>query len=277
MTEIEYLFKQGEKGAQEVLSEILIPREALEKSPLPAGGNAIEQKTVIVVGRQGSGKSQTAEWLAGKIKGYYGNDCSVVAMKGDLQTLLTYGLRDVFVNVIICEDMTRVKQSDEAINNFFRVRHLIKERFGRTRGYVIAIGVIHRIFGTNIELRSDVSLHIFKNSPTNRYDNTYIRGYIGRENLSILEDIQSQTAVRPELKGFSAYFISDSKRGLMYNPHMEVSVSDRLVPIRARPSFNPLKALVNLAVVFPCRVVMVGSLVAIAYYLATGVFYFIFG
>ena len=155
---------------EEFLSKLFPPREVIEgaRTDTPYPTNDILQTTIMVYGKQASGKSELVRTLVEKAVERYGEEnVNAVWSDGDLETLL-YSLEDKLVNILFCEDLSWAKVSPKAIRDFFKVRHILQELTGRRIGLVIVILSCHRYHGIKVpDLRTDLDYFMAKNTPSN--------------------------------------------------------------------------------------------------------------
>ncbi|MCD6484095.1 MAG: hypothetical protein J7L47_03175 [Candidatus Odinarchaeota archaeon] len=170
--------------------------------------NAIEQRLMIIYGKQGSGKSETIRWIVEKAAEKYGiENINAVSTIADIEALLDEGFSDRLVNILICEDATEaISTKKDVKNKFFRVRHIMKEITGRNTGLVVVIITVHRFHSIPPAYRTDVDLLLFKNAPTNPYDNDIIRKFVGEKGIKILERVEKKRFKDIKYKGYGVFY-----------------------------------------------------------------------
>ena len=137
------------KNFKEILDSVFPSAVQINrKSATGYDTNDIMQKQIFVYGKQGSGKTELmrgiAEYLAEK---YGAENINVRIAKGDLEILINKGLENKLVNFLICDDATLEKIPRQTLIDFFRIRHLLKERTKRNNGLVITAIISHRFHG----------------------------------------------------------------------------------------------------------------------------------
>jgi hypothetical protein len=168
-------------------------------TPLPIStgheDNAIEQRTVIVYGGAGAGKSTTTRWLVDEVKKHYGQEYVTVrsAEGEDFRSLLNDGpWTRKPIQVLVIRDITHVQFSETDLRDFFRIRHKMAERTGRREGFVLVIMEAHRFHNTPISFRSDHDSLIVLSAPTDDYDARFVESKIGKEGIDMLDEAELQ-------------------------------------------------------------------------------------
>jgi hypothetical protein len=147
-----------------------------------AGDNAIIQKHIIVYGRQGRGKSNTARWLVEEAKGRFNEkNVNVQVAKGeDFRDLLeSDSWTNQLVQILIVEDITNVSFSDENLRDFFRIREVMAKQSQRLDGLVLVVFTCHRFYDTPKSFRSDYDGLIALSAPSNDYDYDFLERKFG--------------------------------------------------------------------------------------------------
>lgn len=212
------------------LWEYLLPKQEDIFLKTDPGENAVLQFHTLVYGKQGSGKSQLAYGLYEKLLETYGEGMVEATLcVGNLSTLLKNGINRTGLNrpiqLLVCEDATLRGFSKETLHEFFRVRHLMKERTGLSTGVVFTLVNVHRYHSIPPELRTDVDLHLFKNCPTGFYDRMVIKDYLGPEYLRALEWLQKERKRDRSYLGYTAYN-AEGHVGLMYLPKSTLRIDE---------------------------------------------------
>lgn len=95
----------------------------------PSRTNAIVQISVLIYGKQGSGKTELIKKLVEYLVEKYGEEnVNAVWTRGDLYTLLERGIQDKLVNVLACEDLTLQPIKRKTLADFFNIRHVVCDR-----------------------------------------------------------------------------------------------------------------------------------------------------
>lgn len=207
----------------EVLEGIL-PKEL--RRPQAPGENAIEQRHVMIYGGAGSGKTNAFRHVAECLKALYGPKVHVAWTDADLEGLIAKLSPSAPVQLLCCEDMTRVRQPEPAIHAYFTIRHLMAERTGKRWGLVVTAFTTHDLFGIQPKsLRTDVDLAIFLETPSNPYDQRLAREMLGEEAYDGLRRVEGLRRERLEYKGVAAY-ATKWRRGLTYIPKTDFELGE---------------------------------------------------
>ena len=192
----------------------------LHKPNINYDSNNIIFRNFLIFAYQGSGKSSTVNTIAGEAVRRYGqkNVNARISESGDMGALMRWGLRPVLVNILFADNATLRKQDKETLMNYFRIRHLFKERYGVSNGYILSIISVHRFFSVPIELRTNISGILFKDTSLNAYDKNVIKKFIGLDSLHFLEEISKERDKKPELKNFSVFVGRNGFSGLVSLP-----------------------------------------------------------
>jgi hypothetical protein len=186
--------------------------------------NAIEQRHIIVYGRQGVGKTNCANWIVSEAIKRYGEDEVNVqkAMGENFHDLLTSSKwTRQRVQILVVEDLTNVKLRDEDLRDFFRIRHFMAQQTGQLEGLCLVVFTCHRFHDTPISFRSDHDGLIVLSAPTNDYDVQFITRKITSNGIEMLD--------KAEADGRRGFAIVTYRRSLIgyielpYTPPIEVS------------------------------------------------------
>jgi len=181
--------------------------------------NNVIFRNVILYGFQGSGKTSGVNYIVYKAIKKYGeeNVNARVSEDGNLSELLSFGLRPVLVNILFSDNTTLRKISKEELLSYFRIRHLFKERYGLSNGYILSLIALHRFHSIPVELRTTIDGIIVKDSSMNPYDRSILKKFIGDKVLQTIEKISVEREKKPELKKL-AYFVGRSISGFITLP-----------------------------------------------------------
>jgi len=174
----------------EVLNTLFLERlypsfELLEKL------DTVLYRNVIIYGAQGKGKSSLTNWLILKAKERYG-ERKVRASRQyqGLGLLLEKGIGGRPINILVADDLSLAKIKEEELSNFYRLRHLIFNK-GIKIGLGVTILVIHDFFVIPRHLRSYFDALILCSPPSNRFDRSFVKSYVGQELLDVLTKLHS--------------------------------------------------------------------------------------
>jgi hypothetical protein len=210
--------------------EYLFPSlEVLNRIPnVPYETNNIFQRQLLVVGGQQSGKTITAKAIAIEAIIKYGEDNVRAVSSRDFKLLMDHGIKDKMVNILFFDDATLTDVPKKTLRDYFRIRHIMKSRTGRSNGLVVTMVGTHRFHSMPKELRSTCNIVLWKSPPTNPYDRTVALQFVKEQGLTLLESIELQKQYEPELLGICvAYFLNDI--GLFITPQPRVNYMVELV------------------------------------------------
>lgn len=190
--------------------------------------NNILQRQVLLIGAQGSGKSTSAQQIALQAVIKYGKENVNACSSMEFELLMEYGIKDCLVNILFFDDATLAKIDSKTVRDFFRIRHLVREYTGRSNGLIITIVGAHRYHSMTKELRSTSNLVLWKSPPTNPYDRSIARNFVGDSGIQLLESIELEKQQDTTLIGMCvAYFLN--KVGVFYTPHPRYNVIQEIV------------------------------------------------
>ena len=163
------------------ITDFLQPRGPLD--------NAIEYRSILIIGEQGSGKTTLARSFAYGLGQRYGNANVLFALQvAGIAELLNYATRQPSsVWLLVGEDLTVSKIPKPTLAEFFQVRTLIMARTGLQRGLVVTAFNSHTLFGIERNLRTAFQMLILKSMPTNPYDRGLLKRYFAPELLDWFE------------------------------------------------------------------------------------------
>jgi len=189
------------KDITEEVLQYLYPSEEhlLARKELP--GNHIVFRSIILLGDIGSGKTTLATYLLERGMRHYTNINA--CMDDDLSYLLNNALKDSLVNILYTDDITLQKIPSSTLHSFWRIRHLLEDRYQRRVGLVIVMFGLHRFHGVPLALRCDSDLIFFRTVPTNPFDRNLIKSFIGEEGISILQKWDIERESDPESEAWN--------------------------------------------------------------------------
>jgi len=195
---------------------------------------------ILVLGAEGTGKSETIDFLADYFRSLYPEEQSWTAITSteleDLYDKIPRNKRYVF---IASEDATGAltKQYKDIKVNIKKRRWICKQKTGFDEGILIQVLGVHRYFAIPELFRDDIDLLIAKSIPseTNVFDYRHQRKFITPEGVEFLKECDMKrnfckTRNKIHLTdeayksyghyfGFGVYRIeSQAKIGLWYNP-----------------------------------------------------------
>jgi hypothetical protein len=157
--------------------------------------NSIIFKSVLLYGHQGIGKTEKVRSFVEKAVKKYGrkNVNARYITRGDyLPYLIKYGLDNKLIQILFCDNATLSRIPRDTLEDYFNIRHIWYNRTKRPYGYILSFLACHRFHGVNTELRTDNDVIIFMNAPTNPFDYSIVKRYIGEEGIARLEYFEKE-------------------------------------------------------------------------------------
>ena len=221
-------YEKAKEHMRRALS-ILFPRpeRIWSERKLEKWDNAVVKRHVTIYGAQMTGKSHTARWIASEaLKAYQGHTVRCIMHRDDLSLLLGNIPVDAEVAILYGEDLTSALEAltkrkiAEVARDWFRIRHKFREATGRNRGLVIALLGMHRFHGAPPAFTTDNDLLIFKSLPTNPYDRSVVKSFIGDEGIEFLADVERERVNDPHFIGYGVWW-HRGEVGVWYNPRYD--------------------------------------------------------
>jgi hypothetical protein len=123
--------------------------------------------------------------------------------------------------------MTRVRQDEDEIHDYFMIRHLMARRTGGRHGLIVTAFTTHDLYGVQPKsLRTDCDLQLFLETPANPHDERLLLDLLGEEIYRSLQEVEKRRQEQPEYKGWIAYAVKWDK-GLTYIPKSNFNLSPR--------------------------------------------------
>lgn len=257
--------KASSRNLKALLDYIYPPLDQLLSKPLVKGGNAIEEKHIIVYSKQGGGKSSTVQYLIKKAKEKYGDE-NVNALEGEPEELLIFGWSKKPVDILVFEDITCKKLSSDVLNMFFQARHIKKEFTGLDKGLIVIFITAHRYHGIPLELRTDADVMIFKHAPINMYDYHVVKNLVGEDSVKLMEKLRDPR--NPEkYKSYSFVVIGHEKLGFIQTELVEKQTKKLVVKLeKAIERHQPhkwIRALALVGIAFSLSYILLASIIAL--------------
>jgi hypothetical protein len=197
--------------------ELFLPlKDILVTDDVSYETNNIIQRTGIIVGGQGSGKSMIARAICEEADRFYGQHNVNPVWSRNLSALVYGGCENVAVNILYYDDATLVKVKNDVLRDFFRIRHIAKDITTRSNGLIINIIGTHRYFSIPKDLRAGCAFLIFKDTPMNPFDYNTTERFIGKESMQFLDSLTFKKYRERELMGWSVFWFRH-KVGAMYS------------------------------------------------------------
>jgi hypothetical protein len=236
---------------KEVLRLIFPKKEVIEyiDKSLPYETNNIIHVHIVTYGSQRSGKTSVARKLVEIAVQKYGieNVCAAI-IKQDLDFLMHQGLNmdgeGKMVQVLVCDDITLEKFDPEVLQQYLQIRHLMKEKTGRSTGLIITILNIHEfMYGIKDKvLRSNIPLLLFRSSATNPHDRNMIKMFIGDDGLQVLESLDEEKLKNPQSDawGYTYFHSVGGMKGLIFLPMAKEDYMKQLKREEIAPTQAPV-------------------------------------
>ncbi|MBS7623938.1 AAA family ATPase [Candidatus Bathyarchaeota archaeon] len=204
------------------------------------GENNIFHRHILIHGAMGSGKTETAKTIVQNLQLVYGSENVHAAWAESSINDLFQQIRPTPVNILVAEDLTLRKHDPEALNRFFRVRHLVKELTGRNTGLVVTVVTAHRLHGLDKELRCDIDLLLAKSIPKNPWDYEILSRFFGEQLLEEFENMKLNGAD----EGLTLWYVSPVRRGIIHLPlsgTLRTLTVKKLTPVELKVTPEPVK------------------------------------
>lgn len=184
-------------------------RIILRPSEVSYDVNNIYQRQILLVGGQRSGKTTTARMIALMACKKYGVENVNAVVADEYELLMGHGIKNKLVNVLFFDDATLQKVEKQSLRDYFRIRHVVKTKTGRSYGLVVTVFGTHDYFALPKSFRTTCNIMIWKSAPTNRFDKRHTIEHIGEMGYAFLQSLEFLRDEHPELLGIGvAYFLS---------------------------------------------------------------------
>lgn len=195
-------------------------KEYFDTSKVEYEKGKIVFNSMAIYGLQGSGKTTLANSIVGKFIDKYGiEEVSAYVWDKGLNTddnfEFSFYDSDKLIHIILFEDFTLLKIKDEDLNKFFTIRHIAKE-YGKQKGLVFAIFNIHRFYGLQLELRSNIDCIAIREVSLNEYDKNFVKRQVKDDNsFSFLNRLPELRRRDPKYYNYS-FVVSRIGNGFVY-------------------------------------------------------------
>lgn len=176
--------------------------------------------SVAIYGLQGSGKTTLANAIVGKFIEKYGvNEVNAYVwdkgLKVDDNFEFAFYNPSKLIHIILFDDFTLLKIKDEDLNKFFTIRH-IAEEYGKKKGLIFAIFNIHRFYGLQLELRSNIDCIIIREVSLNEYDKNFVKRQVkDNDSFVFLDKLPELRRYDPKYFNYS-FVVSRIGKGFIY-------------------------------------------------------------
>jgi len=162
--------------------------------------NDIMLQIMLQYGHGGSGKTGTSKSIVEQAVKIYGEDNvnASISPNGNLRHMMSKGLNDKLVQILILDDITLTEIPTYVLQDFFRIRHIWKDRSNVDNGYILVMFNCHRYHGIDVNLRTNIDIILWKSPPTSPYDQTVMKKYVGDEGLEVLQEIEEYRLEDPK-------------------------------------------------------------------------------
>lgn len=190
-------------------------------------GVATIERTTLLYGRMGSGKSAKTRTIIEKVRQFYGTkNVAVHEVMGE-------GFRAVLdaekwprrlIQVVAVHDCGRVKFSDADLRDFWRMRHIMAEKTGLSRGLVLLIFDSHSYFELPTVFRSDTDMILMSDLPTNPFHKQQYKTFFIPEEADQerLRQFARERLNNPKFCGYAYMLDHGEPAGFIYLPQVAV-------------------------------------------------------
>jgi hypothetical protein len=220
------------------------PLDRLLSREVPEGGNAVEERRVIVYSRRSGGKTSTVQYLVKEAKERYGEE-NVNALEGDPFELFIWGWSKKPVEIFVIEDVANRRLDRDTLILFSKLRDFKKEFAGVGRGLIVIFITTHSFYSIPEELRVDADVIIFKHAPTNLYDYKVVKDLVGEAAVKLMEKLRDPEDP-DKYKPYSFVFIGYEGLGFIETDLVDKQTK-RLVVKRVVKVKNPYRWVTLLA------------------------------
>ena len=177
---------------QYIMGSIFPPLSAFGDLEEPTDTNEIRFASILMYGTQGSGKTELANTISYEAHKRYPGMVNSVMSKGSLWGLLDKGFMNKVapINILFLDDLTSVIEDSNrdvrirersSIPFIFRVRHLMIEITGYTRGLIVMMLGLHDVYGCPKRLRVEPNIFMYRSLATNKKDRDDAVTRLGRD------------------------------------------------------------------------------------------------
>jgi len=179
--------------------------------------NNILHTSGIVYGSIGSGKTELFRSITEKAVKKYSEErvSSCTSPQGSIRKLIFWGTRPKLVNLLYADDITLRRIDKKVLSAYFKLRHIFKETWKINQGYILSMLGVHRFHSSPTELRTNMSFLIVKNIPSNPFDYSIMKKYLGEEHMKILSNLERLRMKDPKYKKYSIYWIKTGEKGIL--------------------------------------------------------------
>jgi hypothetical protein len=193
--------------------------------PIERFRDCIGYANLLIYGHQGFGKTETWKWLVQKATEIYGPKNVNACMSKDIKLLLEGGINPRRpVQLLIAEDLTLQRVDNQALQNFYTIRH-VAESEGLRSGYILTVLVIHDLYALPKHLRTFFQFLIATNPPTNRFDFNVLKGYLRAEVIRTLERLSRHKHLNDSYKAWKAFWYL-GKSGFLRTELVKIKVRE---------------------------------------------------
>lgn len=221
--------------------------------------NNVIMSNCVQYGHIGTGKTETCRAIVEQAIKYYGEaNVNAVIDDGDLSSIMSRGMDNKLIQILIIDDATLSEVDDTEIRAYFKIRHIYKQKFGLSNGYILTIFNVHRFHGLKTELRTSIDIAIWRSQPTNPYDRNVVTKFVGKDGIEDLEYIESVRLDNPAWNAVSL-FTSRIWRGIALIPMAEKNYIRTIETLQLQPSKS------NIGAVYPTTMEPNGTNVTISW------------
>jgi hypothetical protein len=196
-------------------------------------------RNIIWYGRKGSGKSTGGLQLIDEIKILYGpRNLSHAYSKYYIEPLFnTANMKKVLGHVFFADDVTKVKQSNEALTKYFDLRHIVENATGMKNVLTITMTGVHRFTDAQPQFRENIDILFAKSVPTRQWGMTDISWkvmsqFFGENLLNTFANLQMRSEPRVA-KALTLFSLPQHRRaGIVCFPVIQEGQEQPKIPRR---------------------------------------------
>ncbi len=205
--------------------ELLMPTlEAIDRVPqVPYETNNWIWQNVLLYGSPGSGKSEGARLFAELAAKRYNPD---VMAATNLERYIVEFLSAPFIEpkkiqLMFFDDLAGKKLSSTNQNEWILLRHTIQNITHLNNGLILTFLATQRYYALDKSLRESITSLIAFSTPSNPFDASIIKRFIGEEAYAFLEFQKFLLMTRQTRKHYSAFYLNGIK-GILDMPMAEI-------------------------------------------------------
>ena len=217
-------------------------------------GVAIKQKTLIIQGKQSSGKNTKASTIIHEVRRRYGAKNVAVHQTEERRGSAQAQFRTILdapewprkmIQCCVLQDCTNVKFTEQDLQEFWQIRHVMREKTGLSRGLILLIFTEHSYFEFQKQFRLTPDMILMSDMPGNprhreECERTFITDKLDQQRISKLTQMRENN---PKLCGYTYMVENGAPVGFVHLPQVtEAKPRGKLhlkLPSLHLPRFTP--------------------------------------